>query len=67
MQAYKSNAYMKFEESLFMDRFLASASPEKIQKGKAIQAQLNVHRERIQALSADKVGLKKVPVMIIIY
>ncbi|KDQ18157.1 hypothetical protein BOTBODRAFT_52950 [Botryobasidium botryosum FD-172 SS1] len=51
LQQYKSNAYVKFEETLTMDRFLESADSEKKTKSRAIQVELKACRERIAALT----------------
>ncbi|KDQ51133.1 hypothetical protein JAAARDRAFT_199352 [Jaapia argillacea MUCL 33604] len=53
-QAYKSQAYIKFGETVYMDRFLDSADPQKKARSKAIQAELNECRERIQRLTQGK-------------
>ncbi|KZT63625.1 cysteine proteinase [Daedalea quercina L-15889] len=53
-QAYKSQAYVKFGEMLYVDRFLDSADASKKADAKAIQAALNASRDRIQRLTHDK-------------
>ncbi|KAJ3523880.1 hypothetical protein NM688_g8653 [Phlebia brevispora] len=53
-QAYKSQAYVKFGETLFMDRFLDSADPDKKARSKEIQSRLNTVRDRIQRLTQGK-------------
>ncbi|KAI0363306.1 cysteine proteinase [Pilatotrama ljubarskyi] len=53
-QAYKSQAYVKFGETIYMDRFLDSANPEKKARSKEIQADLNAARERVQKLTTGK-------------
>ncbi|KAK7686516.1 hypothetical protein QCA50_010114 [Cerrena zonata] len=53
-QAYKSQAYVKFGETLYLDRFLDGADPEKKAKAKAIQAELNACRDRIQKFTQGK-------------
>ncbi|KAH9913522.1 uncharacterized protein B0H18DRAFT_1047995 [Fomitopsis serialis] len=53
-QAYKSQAYVKFGEMLYVDRFLDSADMSKKAQSKAIQAELTANRERIQRLTQDK-------------
>ncbi|KAI0686832.1 cysteine proteinase [Cytidiella melzeri] len=53
-QAYKSQAYVKFGETLCMDRFLDSANPEKRLRSKEIQARLNACWERIQRFTQGK-------------
>ena len=54
-QAYKSQAYVKFGETLYLDRFLDSASPEKKAQSKAIQTELTAARDRVQRLTQGKV------------
>jgi ubiquitin carboxyl-terminal hydrolase 25 len=54
-QAYKSQAYVKFGETICMDRFLDSADPEKRTRSKDIQMRLNASRDRIQRLTQGKV------------
>jgi len=54
LQPYKSQAYVKYGEVLYMDRFLDSADPEKKERSRAIQAELNECRERIHQLAAGK-------------
>ncbi|KAL6303937.1 cysteine proteinase [Sparassis latifolia] len=53
-QAYKSQAYVKFGETIYMDRFLESADPEKKVRAKAIEASLTASRDRLQRLTQDK-------------
>ncbi|KAH9854519.1 cysteine proteinase [Lenzites betulinus] len=53
-QAYKSQAYVKFGETIYMDRFLDSASPEKKARSKEIQAELTAARDRVQRLTQGK-------------
>ncbi|KAH7916387.1 hypothetical protein BJ138DRAFT_1139617 [Hygrophoropsis aurantiaca] len=54
LQPYKSQAYVKFGETIFMDRFLDSANPQKKLKSKALQTELNGRRERLRLLTQDK-------------
>ncbi|KAH9486398.1 putative ubiquitin carboxyl-terminal hydrolase 2 [Psilocybe cubensis] len=54
LQPYKSQAYVKFGENLYMDRFLDSANPDKKSKSKAIQTELNACRERVRILVEGK-------------
>ena len=54
-QAYKSQAYVKFGETLYMDRFMDSGDPDKRARSKEIQLRLNVLRDRIQRLTQGKV------------
>jgi ubiquitin carboxyl-terminal hydrolase 25/28 len=55
LQAFKSQAYVKFGEALYMDRFLEHSDPEKKQRSNEIQAKLNGCRERIRQLTEAKV------------
>ena len=55
-QAYKSQAYVKFGETIYMDRFLDSANPDKKARSKAIHSELTAARERVQKLTQGKVG-----------
>lgn len=50
MQAFKSNAYVKFEETLLMDRFLANSDPVKKAHSKSMELELASCRERLRAL-----------------
>ncbi|TDL19407.1 cysteine proteinase [Rickenella mellea] len=54
LQPYKSHAYVKFGETISMDRFLSDANPEKKARSEAIQAELNACRDRIQMLTQGK-------------
>jgi ubiquitin carboxyl-terminal hydrolase 25/28 len=54
LQAFKSQAYVKFWETIAMDRFLESSDPVKKARSKAIQGQLNGCRERIRLLTETK-------------
>ncbi len=56
-QAYKSQAYVKFGETIYMDRFLDSANPEKKARTKVLLAELNAARERVQRLTQGKVRI----------
>ncbi|KAH9884671.1 cysteine proteinase [Cubamyces lactineus] len=53
-QAYKSQAYVKFGETIYMDRFLDSANPEKKARAKEIQAELTAARDRVHKLTQGK-------------
>jgi ubiquitin carboxyl-terminal hydrolase 25/28 len=57
LQPYKSQAYVMFGETLFMDRFLDSADPEKKAYSKALQSELNDCRDRIVLLTVGKVSV----------
>ncbi|KIJ66462.1 hypothetical protein HYDPIDRAFT_86199 [Hydnomerulius pinastri MD-312] len=54
LQPYKSQAYVKFGETIYMDRFLDTTDPQKKSKSKGIQASLNARRERLRLLTEDK-------------
>ncbi|KAF8973501.1 hypothetical protein BDZ97DRAFT_1648272 [Flammula alnicola] len=54
LQPYKSQAYVRFGENLYMDRFLDTADPSKKAKSKAIQSELNACRDRIRLLIEGK-------------
>ena len=68
-QAYKSQAYVKFGETIYMDRFLDSASPEKKTLSKAIHSELTSARDRVTKLTQGKVRLMRecCSVVLIIY
>ncbi|KZO91240.1 cysteine proteinase [Calocera viscosa TUFC12733] len=55
-QAYKSNAYVKFGESLYLDRFLETADPLKRERSILIRKQLDDCRGKIHQLTQDKSG-----------
>ena len=57
LQAFKSQAYVKFGETISMDRFLENSDPEKKKRSNEIQAKLNWCRERIRQLTEAKVPL----------
>jgi len=54
LQPKKNNAYVKFGETLFMDRFMEHANPEKRAKSSAIQADLQHCRDRVVTLDAHR-------------
>lgn len=54
LQPYKSQVYVRFGETIYMDRFLDTADPLKKAKSKSIQAALNSYRERLRLLTEDK-------------
>jgi len=56
LQPYKSQAYVKFGETIYMDRFMDNADPQKKARGKEIQAELTKCRERIRTLLSSKRG-----------
>ena len=56
LQPYKSQAYVKFGETVYMDRFLDSADPEKKERSKAIHAALSACRDRIHLLTTGTVN-----------
>ncbi|KAL0565497.1 ubiquitin-specific protease ubp2 [Marasmius crinis-equi] len=51
VQSWKCQAYVKFEETIYMDRFMDTADPEKRKKSKALQDELHTCRERIRLLN----------------
>jgi len=57
LQAFKSQAYVKFGETISMDRFLENTDPEKKRRSNEIQVKLNWCRERIRQLTEAKVPL----------
>ncbi|KAF9489022.1 cysteine proteinase [Pleurotus eryngii] len=56
LQPYKSQAYVKFGEAIYMDRFLDNVNPQKKALSKQIQAELDTCRERIRILLQGKCG-----------
>ncbi|KAG2022705.1 ubiquitin C-terminal hydrolase Ubp2 [Coprinopsis cinerea AmutBmut pab1-1] len=56
LQPYKSQAYVKFGETIYLDRFMDSADPRKKLRSRTIQRELNSCRERIQVLLEGKNG-----------
>ncbi|KAK7063918.1 USP domain-containing protein [Favolaschia claudopus] len=56
LQPYKSQAYVKFGETIYMDRFMDNADPQRKARGKEIQAELTKCRERIRTLLLSKRG-----------
>ncbi|KAG6907945.1 hypothetical protein DXG01_006803 [Tephrocybe rancida] len=54
LQPYKSQAYVKFGETIYMDRFMDNADPEKKARSKLIQGRLNYNRERTRLLLEGK-------------
>ncbi|KAJ4470797.1 hypothetical protein J3R30DRAFT_3408070 [Lentinula aciculospora] len=54
LQSWKSQAYVKFGETLYMDRFMDTADPEKRNMSKKVQDELNTCRERLKVLSKGK-------------
>lgn len=56
LQPYKSQAYVRFGETIYMDRFLDSADPQKKAQAKVIQGELSQCRERIRILLSSKNG-----------
>lgn len=57
-QAYKSQAYVKFGDTICLDRFLDIADPEKRARSKDIQSKLNTSRDRILRLTHGKVSYR---------
>ena len=56
VQPYKSQAYVKFGETLHMDRFLDSANPDKKERSKTIHAELALCRDRIYQITTGIVS-----------
>lgn len=56
LQPYKSQAYVKFGEAIYMDRFMDNADPQKKHQSKNIQSELNACRERARLLVEGKDG-----------
>ncbi|KAH0591372.1 putative ubiquitin carboxyl-terminal hydrolase 2 [Termitomyces sp. J132] len=54
LQPYKSQAYVKFGETIYLDRFMDNADLEKKTRSKVIQARLNMARERARLLVEGK-------------
>ncbi|KAF9486321.1 cysteine proteinase [Pholiota conissans] len=54
LQPYKSQAYVKFGENLYMDRFLDTADAIKKAKSKAIHSELTACRDRLRLLVEGK-------------
>lgn len=55
LQPYKSQAYVKFGETIYLDRFMENADPRKKMQSRHLQRQLNDCRERIRILLEGKV------------
>lgn len=55
LQPYKSHAYVRFGETLYMDRFLDCGDSAKRAQSKSVQSDLNACRDRIHALTREKV------------
>lgn len=56
LQPYKSQAYVKFGETIYMDRFMDNADPQKKTHAKLIQSELNACRDRVRLLLEGKVS-----------
>ncbi|TFK68265.1 cysteine proteinase [Pluteus cervinus] len=56
LQSYKSQAYVKFGETIYVDRFMDNADPQKKARSKTIQVDLNTARDRLRALLEGKDG-----------
>ncbi|KAF9446131.1 cysteine proteinase [Macrolepiota fuliginosa MF-IS2] len=54
LQPYKSQAYVRFWETIYLDRFMDDAESQKKIKSKALQSELNECRERLRILSEGK-------------
>ncbi|KAF9257095.1 cysteine proteinase [Marasmius fiardii PR-910] len=51
VQSWKCQAYVKFGETIYMDRFMDTADPDKRKKSKVLQDELHACRERIRVLN----------------
>ena len=54
-QSWKSQAYVKFGETICMDRFLDSANPDKRARSKDILSELSKCHDRINVLKTGQV------------
>ena len=59
LQPYKCHAYVKFGETIHMDRFLDNAPSVARERSKAIHAELASCRERLRTLTQGKVGIPR--------
>jgi ubiquitin carboxyl-terminal hydrolase 25 len=57
LQPFKNQAYVKFGETIYMDRFMDTADSRRKSRSKAIQRELAECRERVRLLSEGKVSL----------
>lgn len=55
-QSWKSQAYVKFGETLYMDRFMDDVNPQKKAQSRIIEDELNICRERLRTLLQGKNG-----------
>lgn len=55
LQSWKSQAYVKFGETIYLDRFMDSADSQKRSQSKQLQEELHTCRERIRLLTRKKV------------
>jgi len=53
---YKSNAYVKFDETIYMDRFLPDADPEKRTQTRSLTQELINARAKLASLNSSKVS-----------
>lgn len=67
LQPYKSQSYLKFGETLYMDRFLEDSNLEKRIKAKEIQGRLTACRERINLLTQEHASTVKRVLIDLIY
>jgi ubiquitin carboxyl-terminal hydrolase 25/28 len=56
LQPYKSQAYVKFGETIYLDRFMCDADAEKKARSKVVQNELSACRERLRLLEEGKNG-----------
>ncbi|KAF5383997.1 hypothetical protein D9757_006974 [Collybiopsis confluens] len=65
LQSWKSQVYVKFGETLYMDRFMDTAEAEKRKRSKAIQDELNGCRERLKILTQGKANVSLHPIKLL--
>ncbi|KAL1708102.1 hypothetical protein EV121DRAFT_255015 [Schizophyllum commune] len=56
LQPYKNQAYVKFDETIYLDRYLDGGDPQKKMRSKAIQHELTSCRDRWRLLKQGKGG-----------
>ncbi|TRM61623.1 hypothetical protein BD626DRAFT_405576 [Schizophyllum amplum] len=57
LQPFKNQAYVKFGETVYMDRYLDSSDPQKKMRSRAIQHDLTACRDRLRLLQQGKGGM----------
>jgi ubiquitin carboxyl-terminal hydrolase 25 len=53
-QAFKSQAYIKFEETITMDRFMENVDPVKKENSQNLQSDIRRCREHVQMLEVGE-------------